>query len=340
MRANGRSELKRTAAVAIVLLGVGIAAAVASATPPGANGRIAFTRYTDGTRSHGAIFTIGANGREERRLTRPPFGSADYQADWSPDGARLVFQREYQTKPYETFVVNANGSDLRQVDPGCPAGIPATQICEENLPAWSPDGRRLAFNWAFGKLKQIRGEEWIEVGAIGVMDADGGNVRQLTQLKRPTTSEDSEPVWSPDGRRIAFVRLNSTAQPQDRQAVFVMNADGSGIRRVTPWSLDAGDHPDWSPDGTRILFRAPEGGAVTSLYTIRPDGTGLRRVTRFAPSVEVLSASYSPDGRWIVLSRTGRAHQPDLFVIRPDGSGLRRVTNTTAWDSAPDWGPG
>ena len=62
-------------------------------------------------------------------------------------------------------------------------------------------------------------------------------------------------------------------------------------------------------------------------------------MTRFASSVEVLSASYAPDGKWIVLSRTGRAHQPDIFVIRPNGSGLHRVTYTTTWDSAPDWGP-
>ena len=256
-----------------------VAAAVASsalATPPGTNGRIAFTRYTDGTRTYGAIFTIGADGRNERRLTRPPLGSVDFQPDWSSDGTRLVFQREYQTKPFETFVINADGSGLRQVDPGCPPGIPTTQVCEENVPAWSPDAKRIAFGWAFGKLKQLRGDEWIEVGAIGVMDVDGGNARQLTQLKRPTTSEDSEPVWSPDGRRIAFVRLNSTARPLDKHAVFVINADGSAARQVTPWKLDAGDHPDWSPDGSRLLFRSPEGGgfAGTSLYTISVDGRG------------------------------------------------------------------
>ena len=78
------------------------------------------------------------------------------------------------------------------------------------------------------------GEDTIEVGAIGVMDADGGNVRQVTQRVRPTHSEDGEPVWSPDGKRIAFVRLNVTAKPRDRKAIFVVNADGSGLKRLTP----------------------------------------------------------------------------------------------------------
>ena len=195
---------------------------------------------------------------------------------------------------------------------------------------------------AFGKLRQVRGDEWIEVGAITVMDADGSNVRQLTQLRRPTTAEDIEPLWSPDGKRIAFVRVNSSVRPYDLMAIFVMNANGSGVRRLTPWRLDAGDHPDWSPDGKWIVFRSPtQGGfAGTDLYVVRPNGTGLRQLTDYGPKVEVLSASFSPDSKWIAFAKTGRGGLPDLFLIRPDGSGLRQVTRTSAWDSSPDWGTG
>jgi Tol biopolymer transport system component len=119
-----------------------------------------------------------------------------------------------------------------------------------------------------------------------------------------------------------------------------VNADGSGVHQVTPWRLDAGDHPDWSPDCKRILFRAPEGEcAGSNRYTVRPDGRDLKQLTWFAKATEVLSASYAPDGRWIVFSRTGRAGLPDLYVIRPSGTGLRQLMRTSAWDSAPDWGP-
>jgi len=172
------------------------------------------------------------------------------------------------------------------------------------------------------------------------MDADGLNRRQLTQRRRPTSSEDHEPVWSPDGARIAFIRWNSTASPHDGRAIFVVNADGSGLRQVTPWKLDAGGHPDWSPDGRRILFRSPSSDVFGSnIYTIRPDGTGLRQLTRFAGNVEVLSSSFSPDGRFIVFARTGTGGLPDLFVMRSNGTELRRLTRTAKWDSNPDWGP-
>lgn len=315
-------------------------ATAAPATAPDVNGRIAFTRYTDSSRTSGSIYTISLDGTGERRVTRPPRGVVDFQPDWSPDGSRIVFERQSPGKPNETWTVRADGSDLRRVDPGCPPGIPETQICEENAPAWSPDGRRIAIARAYGKERLIRGERWIDVGAITVMDVDGTNVRQLTQLRRPTSTEDFQPVWSHDGRRIAFVRENSTARPFDGRAVYVMTADGSGVRRVTPWQLHAGDHPDWSPDGTRILFRGPTHAFIGSnLYTVRPDGSGLKQLTRFGGAVEVLSASYAPDGRWIVFSRSGVDNYPDLFAIRPDGTGMRQITRTAVWESAPDWGP-
>ena len=340
----------RIAFVALGLLVVGIVGSTsASATPPGKNGRIAFTRYATidvgvsaGGRSEprrGAIFTIGVNGKGERRVTRPPAGATDFQPDWSPDGSEIVFERQFEDKPYEIWSVEQGGSDPHQIDLECP--VPEDQICDVSSPAWSPDGRRIAFNQAYGKLKYINGDEWIEVGALSVADADGSNLRQLTQLRRPTSSEDLQPVWSPDGTRIAFVRLNSTARPRNGQAIFVVNADGTGLRQVTPWRLDAGDHPDWSPDGKWILFRAPEQGgfAGTDLYRLRPNGTGLRQLTNFAPEVEVLSASYAPDGKSIVFSRTGRGGLPDLFAMRSDGSKLTQLTRTAKWDSAPDWGP-
>ena len=272
-------------------------------------------------------------------MTRPPAGASDVQPDWSPDGSRIVFERQFEDKPYEIWSVRPDGSDLRQIDPGCPPGIPEDQICEEIGPAWSPDGKQLAFGNPFGTLKFIGGVEWIEVGAVAVMDVDGSNRRQLTQLRRPTSSEDFQPVWSPDGTRIAFQRENSTASPRGRRAIFVVDVASGALRRVTPWKLDAGDHPDWSPDGRRILFRSPSFDLGGNIYTVRPDGTGLKQLTRFASSVEVLSSSYSPYGTSIVFSLTGKGGLPDLFVMRSDGAKIRQLTRTARWDSAPDWGP-
>jgi Tol biopolymer transport system component len=77
----------------------------------------------------------------------------------------------------------------------------------------------------------------------------------------------------------------------------------------------------------------------SNIYTVRPDGTGLTQLTRFAGDVEVLSSSYSPDGKWIVFSRTGQGGLPDLYVMQADGSNVRPLTRTAKWDSAPDWVP-
>ena len=144
-------------------------------------------------------------------------------------------------------------------------------------------------------------------------------------------------------RRVA-VRLRprelAAHEAAGEHALFVAAADGSHQRRLTPWSLDAGDNPDWSPNGKLILFRSPSSGFEGSqIYVIRPDGTGLRPLTRFKPGTSVLSYSFSPDGKWITFSKSGRGGEPDIFVMRANGTDIRPVTRSTLWDSAPDWGP-
>jgi TolB protein len=159
---------------------------------------------------------------------------------------------------------------------------------------------------------------------------------------RPYAGDNHEMVVSPDGQRIAFLRSNSPkASPAGGVAIFIMRSDGSALRRLTPYSLRAGDHPDWSPDGRWILFRSPDNGDFldSQLYVIHPNGRGMRQVTHVSPTTQLLSASFSPNGSRIVYSRAGRAGQPDIFTARLDGDGIRRVTRTPLWDSAPDWGP-
>ena len=112
------------------------------------------------------------------------------------------------------------------------------------------------------------------------------------------------------------------------------------MRRVTPFSLNAGDGPDWSPDGKRILFRSPENGTFlgSQLYTIGPDGSGLKQVTHVPDGTTLYSASFSPDGRRITVAMQGTGGAADIYTMKTDGTGITPVTRTPERDSAPDWG--
>jgi TolB protein len=200
----------------------------------------------------------------------------------------------------------------------------------------------VVFTRATGLVREFpNGEGFIEHSDIVIRDLSGRHAHVVLR-SRPFAGDNGEIVASPDGRRIAFVRHNSPlAEPAGGRAIFVMRSDGTHLRRITPWSLSAGDHPDWSPDGRWILFRSPDNGDFlnSQLYVIHPSGRGLRQVTHVSADTQLLSSSFSLNGKRIVYSQTGLGGQPDIFTIRVDGTDVHQVTHTPLWDSAPDWGP-
>jgi Tol biopolymer transport system component len=315
-----------------VLAALLAAPAAALATPPGENGQIAFRRYLGPDRTKGAIFIANRDGSGERRLTTAPKNSSDDYPDVAADGRFVAFQRCGRAT-CGIYVVNTDGSGLRRVSKRC-QGVPP-KCPDDSYPAISPNGKQIAFVRGFGRIRED------QIAHVGIyrMRLDGSHLRKVS-LPATRTAEDGDPQWSPDGRQIVFVRHNVTVRPRGGQAVFTIDADGTGLRRVTPYELRAGDGPDWSPDGSEILFRSPENEDFLDcdIWTIHPDGTGLRRVTHAGPTTKIYSASFSPDGTAITLGMSGVDGQADVWTIGIDGSGLTPVTRTTLWDSAPDWG--
>lgn len=318
-----------------------LVAPVAEATTPGTNGRVAFRRFLDEDQTTGAVFTIRPDGSGERQVTFPPSGFVDRNPDVSPDGRRIAFEREGEHYD-EVFRVDADGSHLRQLT-ASPAGTPCDLggTCS-GTPAWSPDGRRIAFRRGSGPVV----DDLIEKQALYVMRSDGSHVRQLTQLRPPNLAEDSDPQWSPDGRRLVFQRNNVRgAVPENGYALVTLRLSTGRERRITPWKLRAGDTPDWSPDGRRILFHSNVDGpedVSANLYTVRPDGRGLRQLTfEVGGTINYLGSSYSPDGKLITFGRrpaTGGTNA-DVFVADTRARQIRPVTRTALYDSYPDWGP-
>ena len=188
-------------------------------------------------------------------------------------------------------------------------------------PARSPDGTRIAFS-------SVR--DWNT--EIYVMDADGGNPVNLTR----DDAYDRGPAWSPDGQRIAFERSGGGGRgPQ----IFVMNADGSGVERLThdpqaSWGLS----PAWSPDGSSIACWCGRSGEE-GIFIMDPVSGDMRLVSpegQFAGQ-----PSWSPDGAWIayVVLDLDKVDVSHLWVMAADGSGARQLTFAEAWDETPTWSP-
>jgi TolB protein len=297
---------------------------------PGANGKIAFESQRGCPAYVGCaardLYTINPDGSSETKIV--PEVAID--AAWSADGRKIAFTTVDSTfHSFYIAVVNADGTGRTALDP---PRLPSTHDAQ---PAWSPDGKKIAFT------RFVRDAGFFGLFEIFVMTADGQDATRLT-FDDPYADAygSTEPAWSPDGKKIAFTRTVSSPSVITDEEVFVMNADGSDVMRLTHDDARSGQQngsPTWSPDGNRIAFHGFRDGGF-DVYTMKPDGTDETRVRR--PGTDYYP-SWSPDGTKIAVANQ-RSEYPgfEVVVYEVDGSGETRVTNSGGSSSFhPDWQP-
>ena len=200
-------------------------------------------------------------------------------------------------------------------------------------PTYAPDGMEIAF------VKDGPGTLGTWSTTIWITSLDGRNLRPLTTSASRDPLVGSQPAWSPDGSRIAFV--SSVSGSAD---IWVIGRDGSNLMRLTT-NPDGDQQPTWSPNGTQIAF-ASLNTRISTIWIMNADGTGLRRVTNVTnPPGGHGYPSFSPDGNQIVFSRSvyakvGAGHSyvgSHLAIVNADGTGFCELTTGNVSDSTPSW---
>lgn len=279
--------------------------------------RIAFVSDRGGGESD--IWISSADGRYQGQLTSRKNWQC-YRPVFSRNGYTIAFYGRHY-RPWKNrrilmsdiYIVNSDGTNLRNLTENL-------DLYSSYVPAWSPDGRRIAFASGF---------DWCPFRDIYVINIDGSRPRKLSY-----SDEDPDffPIWSPDGSRILYVsdchsEIGKDPGPYPLEvycALYVMNSDGSD-----PRILAGAVFAIWSPDGTKIAFEARG-----DIWVMNSDGSDKRQLTTH-PAYDG-EPTWSPDGTKIAFLSL-RDGNEEIYVMNADGTGQRNLSNHPGRDFNPAW---
>ena len=268
--------------------------------------RIMFSSARDGDVD---LYEIRPDGSGLTRITNEP--GDEHFGRWSPDGSLIAF---YSNRDGDDglYVMNADGSGLRRL----------AETEASSAPSWSPDGRMIAFQ------RHITGSYTAPDGSfrrpspgdivydVVVVNVETGAETNLTD----SPAMDGNPVFSPDGRWIAFASNPDNYTQTMQRRIFVMRPDGTDVREVGSGFI--GNPQSWTPDGRQIAAGSFRDGNPELYLVDVADGAITRLTERDALDFYAL---VSPDGRTVLFTSTVDENQ-DLYLMDIDGSNVRRLT--------------
>jgi Tol biopolymer transport system component len=317
--------------------------------------RIAFTSRRDADQPPvpleiREIYVMNADGSGATRLTHTDVRAWNVNPAWSPDGTQIAFQSDREGAN-AIYVMNADGTNLTRLTSDSagdaqPAwfgvsGPPPNQppvatftsscsglTCSFTSTSSDPDGSIIAYSWTFGDggtstphdPSHTYGSGGTYAVTLTVTDNQGatGSASETVTVSPPSLAG-----------RIAF-----TSNRDGNNEIYVMNADGSGVTRLTDNPAIDQD-PAWSPDGTRLTFVSTRDGNY-EIYVMNADGSGVTRLTTHA--ARDLHPTWCGTRIAFDSDRYLQA-MPDIYVMNDDGTGVTQLTISSTFDQYPAWSP-
>jgi Tol biopolymer transport system component len=300
--------------VAVLLASTQVSAGAHDATTGTAIGGTQLIIY-QATVVEDGIFVMGADGSDPIELAGDVDG-AHLHPDWSPDGARVVFEVLHGEEG-ALWTVGVDGSDPTLL---LACDVPCFRI---EYPAWSPDGSKIAFT----SIEDLGGElNPPDAAAIQVLDLKTMAVTTVVRTTFPTLTDG--PRWSPDGETLVVgVDYLDPNANELGSAIATVPATGGELQVLTDPTLFA-YYPDWNRTGDAIVFDTetlqfaadpPPDARTWNLHAVAQDGSGLRQITDVSEGVQLWQPTWTPDGQRIVATMDGPGGRVAVFVDPASG---------------------